>query len=48
MVIFQKSVIQKYLNNLDKGHLEKAYLKYKENKKHNEKNIRYNSFNGLV
>ncbi|RLD34158.1 MAG: restriction endonuclease subunit M, partial [Bacteroidetes bacterium] len=31
MSIFQKSVIQKHLNNLDKEHLEKAYQKFKKN-----------------
>ena len=30
MSIFQKSVIQKHLRNLDKEVVEKAYQKYKE------------------
>ncbi len=31
MAIFQKSVIKKHLNNLDKEQVEKAYLKFKSN-----------------
>jgi len=31
MAIFQKSVIKKHLNNLDKEHLDKAYRIFKEN-----------------
>ncbi len=31
MAIFQKSVIKKHLNNLDKEQVEKAYQKFKEN-----------------
>jgi len=31
MAIFQKSVIKKHLNNLDKEQVEKAFLKYKSN-----------------
>ncbi len=31
MAIFQKSVINKHLTNLDKEQVEKAYLKFKEN-----------------
>ena len=31
MPIFQKSVIKKHLNNLDKEQVEKAYLKFKSN-----------------
>ena len=31
MAIFQKSVIQKHLNNLDKEQVEKAYQKFREN-----------------
>lgn len=31
MAIFQKSVIKKHLNNLDKAQVEKAFLKFREN-----------------
>ncbi|MDP3359743.1 MAG: restriction endonuclease subunit M, partial [Lutibacter sp.] len=31
MAIFQKSVIKKHLNNLDKEQVEKAYIKFREN-----------------
>jgi hypothetical protein len=31
MSIFQKSVIKKHLNNLDKDQVEKAYQKFREN-----------------
>ncbi|NCP53296.1 MAG: hypothetical protein GW827_13775 [Flavobacteriales bacterium] len=31
MAIFQKSVIKKHLNNLDKEQVEKAYQKFREN-----------------
>jgi len=31
MAIFQKSVVKKHLNNLDKAQVEKAYIKFREN-----------------
>ena len=31
MTIFQKSVINKHLKNLDKAQVEKAYLKFRTN-----------------